>query len=630
MKTLAAIITKTISTTAMGSAVFMATQIVSPLKTKNAILETHVPRMTIRMDDFSPAWSAMEDDYRLGDYEEETIPENMPTTKIVAGVKDYFSEINKSENKKNQLELPRLSLSASQDSEYQNIAAQTSKAAAQDSVATPSLVQVAQNQQSLYNIPHYWLHGKIELTGGLAITNPRDQVSVGWFKTDDVERKGMVSLEQGTYELKVDRLEGEVIAQLIDSRGDVLGEALIDLEVLAQQRSVQQMIIDNVDIKITPYNFSAGQTISVYNTKVHHDPVAEAMVRVGQHDLYMPSDEKGQISKPVVTPQSMAVVSTSKSQYRESLALVNFDARPQMRMFPEKFLHALFETVGAPKAVRDMGMIWGMVTQEGEPVSNYKVQLANYKEYDPIYFSFYIADKNRRETSTDGQFAMLGLPDHDYEVELVDPTGKVVDGKVVAVRAGYVSQAEFEVGHKKTVNIRPFDPLSPAKVDLDLAILGADDHYAGKSENFIPVSIRSNKDPLLVFAKPQQTKIQSSTFASRQKKFQDIPILNDVWWEKIKLQHDIQVKEGAIVGFIDTDQPFEVFVENLAGTNRIVYFNARGEIVDKTKGGMANGFIIYNAGQGLKTLILQTETGFLHTEIAYVDGESVSLIYKKL
>lgn len=605
----------------------MATQVISPLKTKSPILETHVPRMTLKMDEFSAAWSALEDDYSLLEPEDESIPANIQARELVAGEQDYFSVLEKTQNisKTISLELPALSLS-SQD--IQVATADNAKVKTEGTSAFAAKNSLL--EQATYRFPHYWLHGKIELTGGLAITGPKDQVQIGWFRTDEPERKGIVSLENGTYELKVDRMEGEVIAQLIDGRGDVLGEAVLDLETLAQERSLQQMIIENVDIKIKPYDFSVGKTISTYDTKNNKDVVAHATVRVGQHDLTMESDEKGQLSAPAVSPQSIAVVSTSKAQYRDSLALVHFGARPDLRMFPEKYLSAMFKILKLPEQQREMGLIWGVVSHGGNPVNEHRVRLAKIDGFDPIYFNFYIPDRSLKATSTDGQFVFVGLPDADYELELLDSKGQVVDAKVVAVRSGFVSQAEFEIRETKMIHLRPFDPLSTTKVDVELAILGLETTYSGQSEKFIPVPVRVQKDPLVVFSKSPQNTISSSSLASRQKKFQDIPILNEKWWERLRADHQIDVKQGVVIGFIDSDQAFEVFVEDSAPNDKIMYFNSRGEIVDKSKGEMASGFILYNAGFGLKTLIFQSEAGLLHTEVAYVDGESVALIYKLL
>ncbi|MBY0315719.1 MAG: hypothetical protein K2Q26_09380 [Bdellovibrionales bacterium] len=629
MKTLAAIFTQIISTTVMGSAVFMATQIISPLKTKTPIIETHIPRMTIRMDEFSTAWSALEDDYALDNGDEDSIPIDIPSRILVAGEKDYYSEIEKTHRPR--LEIPKLSLNAaSQD--FGTVATLSSPIVQAPKGTEPALSSTKNpmQEQAIYNIPHFWIQGKIELSGGLALTHPKDEVKLGWFRRDEEERPGKVSIAEGTYELKVDRMEGELLAQLIDSKGSVLGESIVDLDVLAQSRSLNQMMVTGVDIKIVPVDFSAGKTISTYDSKIHKDPVPKATVYVGQHELSMASDEKGELTDPAITPTSIAVVSTSKAHYQGSLSLVDFQARPHLRMFPDKFLKALHDTLGTEKNRRDAGMIWGMVTKNGEPVGNYRIQIAKHEDHLPVYFNFYIPNRELKETSSDGQYVFVGLPDQEYELELIDATGKVVDAKVVAVRAGYVSQAEFEIGKSKVINVRPFDPLSSTRVELDLAVLGVENTFLGKSEDFIKIPIAANKDPLLVFSKAQQHKVSASTFASRQKKFQDIPILNESWWERMQQLYSIDVSSGVIVGFIDTDQPFEIFLEEPKAGRKVVYFNTRGEIVDKVKGEMASGFIVYNVGPGLKTLILQTETGLLQTEVAYVDGESVSLIYRQL
>ena len=63
---------------------------------------------------------------------------------------------------------------------------------------------------------------------------------------------------------------------------------------------------------------------------------------------------------------------------------------------------------------------------------------------------------------------------------------------------------------------------------------------------------------------------------------------------------------------------------------RVSYFDSQGHPVDRLKGEKPAGFIIYNMDKGLHTVIIQSESGLLATESAYIDGTTVSLMYKSL
>lgn len=624
MKTLFAVLSKMISTAAFGSVVYTASQMIVPLKATKPIHEAQIPRMTLTTNEFSPPWLALEDDYALVE-NDETIPTNAPSQELVAGEKDYSKAMEATKPPPRAIDLPSLSIAPIKNTAEPSLTASTAQ-------QTQRPLRNAWVEQNQYRIPHFWLQGRIELTGGLAFTGPSDQLRVGWFEKDKLLREGVITMQQGTYELKVDRMSGEVVAELIDRKGYKLGEAIIDLDQLAQKVNLNQMMVPNVDIKVYPYDYSAGQTVGALHSASHKDVIADTSVRVGEHDLHMRTDERGRVSEPIVTEQSMAMVSTSKEHYRDTISHVDFLARPQLRIFSEKFVQILFDILGVTKSDRQKGLVWGSVLKNGEPAAGYQVRLSQYqqplRQVSPVYFNFYIANPKLQQTSEDGQFAFIALPDGDYEAQVVDSAGQALDARVVVVRAGFISHTEFDIGHVKTIHLRPFDPLSTTKESVELATLGLESLWKGVTEEFIPIDVHSSQEPLLIFSHKQNQAMSSSTWMTRQKKYQDIPVLNEEWWQRVQQQNKINNQKGVIIGFVDSTEPFEVFVENSTPEKRIIYFDHSGKIVEKTT--RHAGFVIYNMGLGLKTLILQTPAGRLHTETAYLDGESVALIYKSL
>ncbi len=605
---------------ASSAGLFIASHIIVPVKPVVSQKQTQLPRMSIRFDDFSLAYSALEDDYYVGEYEDEKIPSDVIATHLKPGVGEILPEA------KPRFELPKLEI---QPLSQKEPAASSWKPATQPELK--NVVASIEKQQNLLGIKtnHFWIDGKIELANGLAITSPSDELRVGWFVEGRKMRDGRVKFSEGLYEAKVDRLEGELIAELVDKRGYVLGEAIIDLEILAKQRDIKSLEIHDVHLQLVPYNFGlSGQTVTVYHSDKSRSHLPETEVHVLGHDYRQISDIKGKLYDDAISNHSTALMSANHGQYRESLVLADMAREQVFRLFPEKFMEGFFDIIRLDKKLRDKGVIWGTIRREDVAAPGYRVRLAQDKAARSVYFTYYIADLQRQETSTDGQFSFVGLEDGDYEVEVVDGADQLIDSKLLAVRGGAVTVAEFEIGTRKTLYIKPFDPLTQTPKAVQFSAMGTEDVIAAQTEQVLKLPVTPGTDPILIYTKPADSDVESNTFASRTRKFQEIPVINGQWWSEIQNKYTISLESGVIIGFVDTGSPFQVYNEESDRSSKILYFNSQGTVVKE--GERPSGFIIYNIGVGLKNIIIESDSGLLTTEAAYVDGRSLSLTYKSL
>jgi len=605
---------------AASAGIFIASSLVAPIKAVVSQAPTQLPRMSIRFDEFSPAYAALEDDYYVGEYQEEKIPTNIAAQVLKPGIKEIHGEQAAS------FELPSLKISPSMINEPTS-----GNWKAPDTKSAVTMAQAMQQENAInaLRIPHYWLDGKVELTQGLAITANFDQLRIGWFVDGQKQSDAKIDVMNGTYEIKVDRLEGEVVAEMVDSKGYMFGEAIVDLEMLAKQRVIAQVEVHNVDLDLAPYSFGFnGQTVSVYQTKGNRSPVPQTEVAIEGHDYHQPSDGGGKVHDESISNHSTAVFTASRGQYREAVVIADLEKEQTFRMFPEKFMGNFFDILHVDRKLRDLGVVWGTIRKDEVAAPGYRVRIAGHPEAKPVYFTYYIVDSKRQETSTDGEFSFVGMVDGDYEVEVVDGADKKIDSKLVAVRNGAVSLAEFDIGVRKTLYVRPFDPFTQTPKPLEFAAMGSDDIINAHTEDVLKLPVTQGADPVLIYTKSVNANIGSSTFASRSRKFQEVPVLNSAWWSGIQSQYKIDVAAGVVIGFIDTETNFQVFNQESAQPTHILYFNSQGQIVKN--GERPAGFVIYGVGQGLKNLIIESDSGLLTTEAAFVENASISLFYKAL
>lgn len=623
MRTMVGILLQILSMGFASGAVFMVTSVISPLKPVVSHPATHLPRMSIRFSDFSLPMAALEDDYNVGEVEDEVIPQNIPSRELRAGTVEMQIRVPV-------LRIPSLKVQANALTDLSHVSAVGNKPLAFQKPEANEGPNALLNSTLLQ--PHFWIEGKIELTEGLALSSSTDEIHVGWMLDGKLQKEGRVSIAEGRYSIKVAKLQGEIVAELADAKGFIMGEATIDLEKIMRERGDGNMTISNVDLRLTPYNFGfRARTLSVYDTPTSKMPVGGVQVAIGRHDISFPSNERGQVSNEGVSAKSSAVLYADKGGYRETVVIADFAKEQNLRMFPEKYINALFDSIELPKEFRDLGVVWGQVLSHGVAVGGYRVRLPQHPEITPIYFDAYIPMEKNKETSSDGQYAFVGLVEGHYEIQVLDSIDTVIDTKIIYVKPAAVSTIEFETGRSKTVYVKYFDPFRMQPRSVEYVTLGNTAALTTETETSVPITAYAGTDPLLIFAKVADSQTESASFASRSSKYQEIPILDHSWFDNLAQKHKIDKKDGVIVGFVDTQEHFEAYLDKSVLDYKVLYFDNKGEIIKKTDVGRQRaGFIFYNASTDLHTVLIETTSGQIVTELAYVDGTAVAVIYKSL
>ncbi|MCC6137422.1 MAG: hypothetical protein IT287_02230 [Bdellovibrionaceae bacterium] len=627
MRTLVGILFQLLYMGFASGAVFMFTSVIAPLKPVISHPATHLPRMSIRFSDFSLPMAALEDEYNIGEMEDEVIPQNIPSRELRAGTVEMEIRVPV-------LRIPSLKVQANTQTDLTLAPSVFTKPLAFKEPQKAGASAGASIASSLTGInqPHFWIEGKIELTEGLALTSGTDKINVGWMVEGKLKKEGRVSIAEGRYSIKVEKLQGEVVAELADAKGYVMGEATIDLEKILRERGDSKITISNVDLRLAPYNFGfRARTLSVYDTPSSKSPVASTQVAIGNHDMSFPSNERGQVANDAVSAKSTAVLYANKGGYRETVVIADFTKEQNLRMFPEKYINALFNSIDLPKEFRDLGVVWGQVLSHGVAVGGYRVRFPQHPEITPVYFDTYIPMEKNKETSADGQYAFVGLSEGHYEIQVLDSIDNVIDTKLVYVKPAAVSTVEFETSRSKTVYVKYFDPFKTQPRPIEYVSLGGKESLTSETEQSIPISTYAGADPLLLFAKVANSKTESASFASRTAKYQEIPVLDHSWFDAIAQKYKIDKKAGAIVGFVDTQEHFEAYLDKSVLDYKVLYFDSKGEIIKKTDVGRQRaGFIFYNTSTDLHTVLIETTSGQIITELAYVDGTAVAVIFKSL
>lgn len=478
--------------------------------------------------------------------------------------------------------------------------------------------------------PHHWLSGVVAFSETLQFEPEWDQVQIGWFVDGQLMREGVFNSQTLSYELQVDELRGEVIAELVNREEMIVAEALLDVYSWARNQE-HQLKMNGADLLLEDLLEGVNvQVVSVYHDEGNRDLISDADVQWGFHDLIEPTNEDGWAQVwEMDASNSSALISVQSELNYPSVKIADLSRPQQLMVFPKPYVDAMLAQMEGLSELGSYGVIWGRVKINQK--AGYQVSVVGEEDLEPFYFTSYIANPDQKETSEDGQFSIVGLNDGSYEIELWNSQGIRVDSKLVYVESGAMSPVEFDLEKKKNLFFTLFDPLNEGlQTKVSFYELGSGLTKEGEVNQKLSVPAYEGSDPVVVYAKVEGLEDETIMLAPRGKKHQDLPVLNQKWWERTQKELQIKSEDGVMVGFVDTEESFEIFIEEVNSDARVMYFDEKGWPVDRLQGEKASGFVVYNMGEGLHTLILKTESGALSSEAVYLDGSSVSLFYKNL
>lgn len=488
--------------------------------------------------------------------------------------------------------------------------------------ATESVKQNSASQKKLKPNETLSVSGQITLKDGLAFLG---SMEVSWVVGDYELQVGSINTPDGTYEIEVSKLIGDVIISLYDSNDELMGEGLLDLTQVTPTDGQLE-----ADIEIHPVDWNtAGKVIASSSMGLsNQQPLAGvdiALYAFNEATATNAGGEFGFYNWKKTNSRTLAIA--SKKGYADSIFMLDSKSEAQVLLFEQTYLEAFYSYLKELGIydVADKGTVYGQI-QGVSSAEGYVVRLDKAKT---IYFlTSGFASTGLKSTSANGQFSFVGLQDGDYEL-VVEKDGEILDQRVVVVEQGKVSPITVDL-KKVTKHIEFFDPMDPDRAlsHVEVSFFDGATELALDRDQQIQKALNKGHDlAVMEFATNQEV---NRTLLSRQKGLQKIPAINDNKLLLLIEAEGFSVRDGLIFGFIDAEVPYQVFLAEEEAA-KIIYFNARGEIVNN-KNTTAHGFIIAGFSQGLSSLVIErvSDQVVLGTDLIYSDHNSISITHLEL
>ena len=434
------------------------------------------------------------------------------------------------------------------------------------------------NQKQAYRIS-----GELFLKEGLAFIG---DMEIRWILSNHTLNYGSIDINQGTYEIKVDQLSGDLVVSIYDKKNNPIGRGSIALN---QLENTSTQILKNIEIFPIKWNY-AGQVVDGGLLGNKNSTLSGVNISLYGFEVQSQTNKQGQFSfQDWKKLDSRSIALAEKSGYYDSVFIIDSETPVSVPLFPKSYIDSFFsylEDQGLDE-VRKGGVVYGSI--EGvKDKDGYSVSIANQSSLSsrkPVYFfPVGLPNLHGTATSSNGLFSFTGLEAGDYQLT-IEKKDQIVDQKWVVVESGRVSSV--------------FSPLNQSFSEDQNIPDGVHLSSFKKTSLFNPEGISGTRDHSEAFYKKLHQLAENET---------------------------MQTFKGLVFGFINSSEKYQVTLLE-ESPKKIIYFNSKAQVIDPHNE-IADGFIMGGFSKGLKSLTIQntTDNMVLATELVFSDHESTSLV----
>jgi len=446
------------------------------------------------------------------------------------------------------------------------------------------------------------IRGQFELTEGVAIVDHIVTLQ-RIFEGQSVEL-GQVDLKAGMYQIQVGSFEGELVAEVKDRSGVIIGEDRQRILGLKQSGK----FFSGPLLKLGQPSAFALNPRNVDDKKIAEN-AQNASFFSGHHTLKKTTDTYSNVAS---LSSTVGLISDKTGGNATTLSLRLGKDKSETLLFSQKWVDGVVSYLSEKVQIQylpEPGIIIGRILQDGKPVAGAQVVVENQPGLEPYYLDqFLIPQMNQNVTSTNGFFILPGLQSGAYQISAFLKE-RHLGSQLYYVDSNVVSYQEILSTLKtQSVLVRAFDAFTSEPMDAEILLPGRED-MVEVSEGTTRYRTASEQGLQSLIVRPLNRNYADYIYLQNNKKDHlHLPFVLDAWLDQLKRSAQIPSAEDAslFIGFVPQGN-YDLFLSLEAFDRKnIIYFNSQGLITPTPVPG--GGFIIYNLASGLQEIILQDQS----------------------
>ncbi len=455
----------------------------------------------------------------------------------------------------------------------------------------------ANTKQSIPNSAS--IQGFFELSGGVGLTN--QTVTVRRVREGQSIELGQVDLKAGMYQIYVGSFDGELVAEIKDENGIIIGEDRKRIAGLVRQNNYFQ----GPQLKLGRPSGFAVNLRNIDDRKIKDTEVAASLFS-GNYSLKKTTDVYPNVARHSST---VALIDSVGGKLARTLSIRTAQDPSEVVLFSANWIEGAKSYLSEKIQIQymsDAGIIIGRVMLDGKPVAGAQVVVENQPGLEPYYLDqFLIPQVAQSNTTSNGYFIIPGLQEGSYQISAFIQNRHIGSQAYFVEKSVASYQEILAMTNVKIATARSFDAFTGQNIPSELQIPGLEDLLTVSTE--ATTYVEGTQSGLVeVINRPLPRDYVPYIYLQNQSKdFIHLPQLTEKFIEYISQNHKINPETSFFIGFVQMKN-FEVTLtdENF-DRNNIVYFGATGEIsMTPIPNG---GFAIFNIPIGTTEIIVENK-----------------------
>ena len=317
------------------------------------------------------------------------------------------------------------------------------------------------------------IQGSFELREGVGILD--HIVSLTRIADGQTLELGQVDLKAGLYQIVVNSFEGELLAEIKDRNGSLVGEDRRELVGLKQAGSIFQ----GPALKLgKPSSFAFNPRSADENRKQDSDTGVLASFFSGNYDLKNSREDYPNVSRQSST---VGFLHDPNKKIINTLSLRAAQDNTETVLFSKLWVDGAISYASQKLQLQfsqDTGVIVGRVVDDGRPIENVRVVIDDQPGIEVFYLDdFWIPQNDRQGTSKNGYFFIPGLAKGSYQISAFENNfNKNKGSQLFVVDVSALSYQEITYQKNPTLmSLYSYDAFTSQPMSTDLILPGIED-----------------------------------------------------------------------------------------------------------------------------------------------------------
>lgn len=481
------------------------------------------------------------------------------------------------------------------------------------------------------------ISGSLEFADGLALSNPMDRVVVYRELDGEAIESGAVWLREGRYEIFVEETAGLLIGELRTPYGDIIGRGSFELAKLPVARANQRRV-EAVALRITPVVSGISGRVASLRSDLRRPAVKGVDVEFRDLPFSSTTSHDGRYEEPKFLDGSSAIVKATHPGYWGTLTYAHAGAENNFEIFPDRERQMMRQLVSLSRSAKvstePSAIVWGRVLNHGRPVAGARVELPTTQQaVDPIYFNeSMVPDASLKQTSANGMYAFFPVPAGSHAVQAALADESVTDPLIFPAEIKTVTRVDIETRIDHKAKIKVFDAFQTAlPLAAEIASPGSSRVTSISPSGVGEFKFADAGGVMFVDVDSTRAYERIRLSLSRDPRMIYAPMIRSMWLEKMRgsMKMNPEPHSGTVVGFIQGSQPYKIALEerSLLASSRVLYFDARGEVLNQDYGQPGGGFVVFNVPEGFRTITVQPSgSAKMFTAVTLVEARVTNVI----